>query len=878
MRIAFLPPFRIAAGSLLVVLLGVVGFQVLRWRNPVSPEAILARADQMSWLNGWIAAEPLYRQAELQFAQRHQPSKALYARVSEMPAHSESSTSVPAQIAQLTNDLALPEAQEPETRLRALTILGMLEVNYDAGMARTTWADVEALALRQHQYLLAARAMGEQGIAAFLLGDIATAKKNVVKAWMVAKAADPGAHIRYASMYGAGLVEMHKYKEALGPLNEAIKVAGKTRGAAYPTIAITAKIEALSGLGENKEALVLAGEEMQRVSGYHLAGHLYELYQTRAGVYERMGQWDQAVSDYGQAVQYAKQLSYWRGLTQVDGSLATAYLHQGALQPALTTINEAIASNERIPDELYFIPRDLAIKAEIMARLGDNKSSILLYKKSADMLDALLSRVPTSTVERQLLADLSKVYSRYFEFLCDQGKTADAFRVIERARGRVEAQSLGHHEVLTPHEPNPAEQQLSKLNIDLLNTDESTARGHILDSIYETELQLDTDSTAGDKAPEPVDLGQLQRELRPSELFVEYVLDNPHSYALALTHNTVHRYTLPPRDELEQESTQYRSEILKQKTDLALAQQLFNGLLGGIPEFKEKQALIVVPDGKLHLLPFSALVDKGQYILTSHLVSVAPSGTVLHILEHRAEHIEKGDLPYVGVAAWTTNTPPHTLLASIHRAVYGPVRRELVALPESRHEVEAIAADLPKPSTILLGDSATKTNFKQLPLGQFSVIHLALHGYVDPEIPDRSALVFAPQQQAMDDGLLQIREIRNLHLNASLVTLSACNTGVGPVGEEGVANIVNAFIEAGSQSVVSTLWELEDHATAHLMTVFYDHLGRHEEKAEALRQAQLEMLNSGAPPYYWAGFVLDGDPNGSLFRAPVNNLIARSSR
>jgi hypothetical protein len=68
--------------------------------------------------------------------------------------------------------------------------------------------------------------------------------------------------------------------------------------------------------------------------------------------------------------------------------------------------------------------------------------------------------------------------------------------VIERARGRVEAQSLAHHEVLIPHEPNPAEQRLTKLNIDLLNTDDSTARGHILDSIYDTELQLDTDSTA----------------------------------------------------------------------------------------------------------------------------------------------------------------------------------------------------------------------------------------------------------------------------------------------------------------------------------------------------------------------------------------------
>src|ERR1035437_1704969 len=72
MRIAFLPSFRIAAGFLLVVLLGVVGCQVLHWRNPVSPEALLARADEMSWLNNWIAAEPLYRQAEIQLTEKHQ--------------------------------------------------------------------------------------------------------------------------------------------------------------------------------------------------------------------------------------------------------------------------------------------------------------------------------------------------------------------------------------------------------------------------------------------------------------------------------------------------------------------------------------------------------------------------------------------------------------------------------------------------------------------------------------------------------------------------------------------------------------------------------------------------------------------------------------
>src|SRR5271154_2362778 len=118
MRDAVPRSFRIAAGSLLTVLLSVAGYHLLRWRNPASPETLLKRADEMSWLNNWIGAEPLYQQAELQFKQRHQFSNALYARVSELPAHSESATSVPAQIALLRNDLTLPEAQDPETRLR----------------------------------------------------------------------------------------------------------------------------------------------------------------------------------------------------------------------------------------------------------------------------------------------------------------------------------------------------------------------------------------------------------------------------------------------------------------------------------------------------------------------------------------------------------------------------------------------------------------------------------------------------------------------------------------------------------------------------------------------------------------------------------------
>ncbi len=526
-------------------------------------------------------------------------------------------------------------------------------------------------------------------------------------------------------------------------------------------------------------------------------------------------------------------------------------------------MNEAIAANKRIPDELYFVPSNLAIKAQILARLGDVKASNEYYEQSADILDALLSRAPTPTVERQLLSELSNVYAGYFASLCDQGRTPDAFRTLERARGRVEAQGLSHHEVVIPNQPTPADLRLSQLDVQLLDTQDPSRRAAILDTIYATERELDGSNPS--PVPSPVSLAALQRELQPSDLFIEYVLDEPVSYALAVTSTTVHRYELPARTEIEEDSDQYRSELLKRKTDTTLAAKLYNELLAPIPEYKQKTNLIVVPDGRLHLLPLSALMASGQYVLASHVVSVVPSGSVLDLLRHPHLPSTQDDLPYVGVAAWTSNPPSPNLLASIRRAVSGLSRQDLVALPESRREVETIADDLPKPSTILLGGHATKAAFRELPLNEYRVIHLALHGYADPEYPDRSALVFAPHSSSTDDGLLQVREIRTLPLNTDLVTLSACDTGLGPVSEEGVDNIVNAFIEAGAQSVVSTLWDVEDHATAQLMISFYRQLSLRKPKAEALRDAQLELMNSGDPPYFWAGFELAGEPSATLF-------------
>lgn len=849
----------LALGTAAALIAGILLHRYLQYEG--TPEVLLQRADDLSWKNQWVDAAPIYARAERLFAKENRPSQALYAHVSQFIPRAESEE-IPVLLVELQQDLALPAAQEPETRLRILVIQGMIETNYNAALASKTWRQVQILAGQQHHYLLMARAMGEQGIAAFLLGDITTAKKLVVRAWIVAKYLhDPAAQVRYASVYGAGLVEMHRYDEAVHVLDGAINTAARSQGIAYPSIAVNSKIDALRGLHRYQSALALCDEAIRRLPRTRLDAHLFQLLTSKGQIYEDMGRWQYAAEQYTLALDYAQRLSYWRGITQTDGLRARAYEHENDLGQALISINEAIAANTHLPHELYFAPQNLAIKAEIFEKLGRTQESHALYAKSAVLIDSLLATAPTPDVEREMLTALSQVYSGDFELLSRERKFAEAFHVIEKARGRVEAQSLEHHAVFEPHQTTVQEQRITELNLKLIDSDDASVRRQLAQALYDAELQLDDSSPVGQTATRPVPLKTVQRDLRPTELVIEYVLDKPRSYALAITRHSVHVYELPSKTTIEEQASEYRRLLRRRQTNTILAQALFHDLLSPIPEYRNKLSIIVVPDGGLHLLPFSALMDQGLYTIRMHAFSTAPSATVLYILRNRDRATVAAQRSYLGVAAWTQSTESRI---PILRAMEGLERPKLQPLPESRAEVEAIAHLLPAPSTVLLGANATESNFKSLPLAEYRVVHLALHGYADLEYPDRSALVFAPQDKRTDDGLLQVREIRRFHLNARLVTLSACDTGIGPVGEAGVANLTNAFIEAGADTVVSTLWELEDQPTTQLMTEFYTRLAQHQNIGQALRGAQLQFLQAGLAPYYWASFEIVGNPDGTI--------------
>src|SRR5271163_180326 len=613
---------------------------------PESAQGLLDRADELSWLNRWAEARPLYGRSALLFSQQHQDSKALYAEVSEIPA--DESLSEAATILHLTEALSKPEAEDAPTRLRILTIRGMLEINYDASQALSTWKEVERLALTRGEVRLATRARGEQGIAAFILGDTVTAKNLVVKAWGLSEVEhDPAATVRYASVFGTGLVQIHRYKEALTPLDTAIALTKKNPNLAYPKIAIYAKIDALAGLHDYGYALQLANESLKRLEGTPYEGQKIQVYISRGSIEREQGQLDAAISDYQNAVAISQRIDNYRGVVDGGGLLALAYEKKQDLPKASATIDEAIEANTKIPDELYLVPRNLAIKGEIAAKMGKTQQADDSYRKAITLVNRMLERTPTTNVQRLLLAEMSDVYSGYFATLCNQKRYNEALQIIDNVRGRVEAQALEHHENQHVHPATPEEQELTRLNLSLINTDDPKTRAAITSAIYTTELAMPPSLIARESITHPIKLTELQRMLGPDSLMVEYVLAEPASYVLAITHDSITHYQLPSKALLEADATLYRKVIRSQKEDKALAHKLFAAILQPIPEYARKSNLIVIPDGALHLLPFSALEDESGYVLASHTVDVNPSATVYALIQKRIATQETASLPFI---------------------------------------------------------------------------------------------------------------------------------------------------------------------------------------------------------------------------------------
>jgi CHAT domain-containing protein len=287
------------------------------------------------------------------------------------------------------------------------------------------------------------------------------------------------------------------------------------------------------------------------------------------------------------------------------------------------------------------------------------------------------------------------------------------------------------------------------------------------------------------------------------------------------------------------------------------------GLLAGA------ERILICPDGPLQTLPWAVLRRRSGYLVEWKPVHLIVSGTVYAEI-HKGRHSHDGSAPRV--VAFGDPHYPQVSKDTVDRLGSPDVRQEITRgrrldpLPETRREVEALAEAFRGRTSKYLGDEATEERAKAVGK-DIQYVHFACHAFVDERFPLNSALALSiPERpvEGQENGLLQAWEIfESVRLDADLVTLSACRSGLGTeMGGEGLLGLTRAFQYAGARTVLATLWSVPDRSTAELMRRFYGFLRAGDAKDAALRKAQLAMIHRGglnARPLRWAAFQLTGD-------------------
>lgn len=508
-------------------------------------------------------------------------------------------------------------------------------------------------------------------------------------------------------------------------------------------------------------------------------------------------------------------------------------------------------------------------------------------------------------------ARYSGIFRDLVELMVELGDHAPAFHLLERSRARSFLAMLAERDLAFSTDDAPAdllgEQRRCDADYDQVQKRLAAAdtvrggeeveklrarleelrsrRSRIADALRRASPRL-----ASLQQPEPLDLEGARCALDPGTLLLSYSVGRTRTLLFALSAaaegpsapGPLRVFSIPMgEDTLRRRIEIFRGLIARghdrSEIEPALAEQgrrLFQDLLGPArPAILGSRRLLIVPDGPLHALPFGALVVDGppslRYLAETEPLHLAASVTVYAELKKARARASprKGPIlvafgdPELSRAGRDATPDPAAANSSIAARAL-----RLLPLPQSRVEVEAVTALFPGSAISYLGAAATEDRVKALGPGP-RFIHFACHGLLDQRFPFDSALVLAPSPDGAGtgNGLLQAWEIlERIRIDAELVTLSACESGLGrDMGGEGLVGLSRAFQHAGASSVLASLWAVSDRSTAEWMTHFYAALGRGVPKDEAVQAAQVEMRRHPPHdhPFHWAAFQLSGLSN-----------------
>lgn len=592
-------------------------------------------------------------------------------------------------------------------------------------------------------------------------------------------------------------------------------------------------------------------------------------------VYRTQEHYSRALEHYQQALAIAREIGNRIGEGSTLNNIGLVYLAQERYSNALVYYEQALAIAREIgnrADEGIALHNIGAVYQE-QKKYAEAQS---YFEASATLLDSLRQEAGSSLARSGFTGKFAGVYRRLTLNTVRLGHFEEAFFTSERGRARTFLDEITSGAVtLSDNVAGDLLQQEQTLFARRRSIDDELARlqaqpekkaERIADlKTQRVQIQQDYEVTlvrlravneelAALASGEPLRVKEVQ-QLLPDEstLLAYFMLDDETIAVFLLTHEQFEVFELSVdvatlRKLIDSLYLFANTDVAHPKSLVALHTYLLTPLLERITT----PHLIIVPHAILHYVPFAALTDGKIYLVDHFVLTTLPSASTLpFVLEKRRDP--------------ATLPPP---------LVFGnPTTESLNPLRFAEREAKRIGKLYGvSPWT---SEQATKERLIEHAEGA-GIVHLAAHGKFNTSEPLESFIALASDSGKQQDGRLTVREIYNrLRLTqADLVVLSACQTNVGDIsnGDE-VIGLTRAFIFAGTPSIISTLWSVDDRATGRLMERFYTHLRARISKAEALRKAQQEVRAEYPNPYYWGAFVLSGDAG----RITANGMLKHSS-
>jgi CHAT domain-containing protein/Tfp pilus assembly protein PilF len=635
----------------------------------------------------------------------------------------------------------------------------------------------------------------------------------------------------------------------------------------------------------------------------------------------KRGALSEAETYYGQAWDLAKRINAPdREIASFLIGRAEVLLDARELPKAEDMYRKSLALLEKSAPQSTDYGNTLAALASILRQEEQFKEATQLYDQALALLEEKSPYLSDITEQRsRYRARLANYYREYIELLRMQGQLEGAFEVVEgfRARTLFERLAQEHAELQSGTDPGLRKRaQWVKAELDAKTTYRLrlTTENHTDQQLSQVEAEISElllryqeiqeQMRASDPAhatlatAQNLKISEIQSLLDADTVLLEYVLGEDCSYAWVLTDASVSAIKLPNRNTIETAAHRVYQLMAKRGTNSVTttttmvvdrqndAVRLSRMVIGPLLPLLRHKRLVIVADGALQYIPFSALPDPDAGytvpLLVQHEISNLPSASVLAELRQRRTGRKQPSYLAAIIAdpvfdprderlrGASTRVPPKSWNSDLKRSAidlgYRDGTRYLNRLLYTRNEAKAILAAMPNEKVMLALDfDASRKTVLSPALANYRIVHFATHGILDNRHPELSGLVMSlvNRKGQPEDGFLKLQDIYNMKLPVDLVVLSGCETGIGEqIQGEGLISLTRAFMFAGATRVVASLWSVSDEATAALMGDFYRKMETDGlTPPAALRAAQIQMWKKKrwTSPYYWAAFQIQGE-------------------